>query len=224
MMNQSEHINELASALSKAQGEMEAAIKDSSNPFFKSKYADLNSIWSACRLPLSKNGLAVIQTIDQNESGQLVLITLLCHCSGQWIRSRAPIITQKHDPQSIGSAITYFKRYSLSAIVGVSTDEDDDGEGAMNRCLKDKYPTPQNPPQKGPLKTQYEKKEEFCPVIKEDWVDFKELLKKCSEDHQTNVWNYLESQKIFCENDIDYALLEKLRKGAYKNIDKIKES
>lgn len=135
MNNQSEHINELATALSKCQGEITPALKDAKNPFFKSKYADLNSVWSVCREPLSKHGLAVIQTIDKDEGG-LILITTLVHSSGQWIRSRSPIPLLKSDPQAMGSSITYMRRYNLSAIVGISTDDDDDGEKAMNRNKK----------------------------------------------------------------------------------------
>lgn len=135
MNNQSENLNELATALAKCQGEITPAIKDAKNPFFKSKYADLNSVWSVCREPLSKHGLAVIQTIDKDESG-LILLTTLIHSSGQWIRSRSPIPLLKTDPQAMGSSITYMRRYSLSAIVGISTDEDDDGEKAMNRNSK----------------------------------------------------------------------------------------
>lgn len=90
-MNQSENINELASAPAKCQGEITPAIKDSNNPYFKSKYADLNSVWSVCRQPLSKHGLAVIQTLDKIENGSLILITTLVHSSGQWIRSRSPV-------------------------------------------------------------------------------------------------------------------------------------
>ncbi len=135
-MNQSEQINELAAALAKCQGEILPAIKDSKNPFFKSKYADLNSVWSVCREPLSKHGLAVIQTMDKDETGALILITTLAHSSGQWIRSKSPIPLLKSDPQAMGSSLTYMRRYSLSAIVGISTDEDDDGEKAMNRNNK----------------------------------------------------------------------------------------
>lgn len=118
-------------ALSKAQGEITPAIKDNLNPHYKSKYADLNSVWNACRDQLSKNGLAVIQTMNYDERGQLQLITTLAHSSGQWIKSALPVLTQKNDAQGIGSALTYMRRYSLSAIVGISSDEDDDGEAAV---------------------------------------------------------------------------------------------
>ena len=134
---QSDQINELAMALSKVQGEMSSAIKDSSNPFFKSKYADLSSIWNCCKEPLSKNGLAIIQTMDLKE-GQNVLITTLAHASGQWMRSCLPILNEKNNAQGLGSAITYMRRYALSAIVGVTCDEDDDGNEACKGSDKRK--------------------------------------------------------------------------------------
>src|SRR5947207_7171688 len=125
-MNQSENINELASALSKAQGEMQAAIKDSINPFFKSKYADLGSVWDAARPVLSKYGLCIIQGTEIfNE--KIVMVTILAHSSGQWIKSLLPLNPSKNDCQGVGAAITYLRRYCLSAIVGVVCDDDDDG-------------------------------------------------------------------------------------------------
>ena len=134
MNNMSEHVNELMAALSKAQGKIQPACKDKANPFFKSKYADLSSVWDACRSALTDNGLAVIQTINRTDTG-MTLVTTLGHSSGQWIKSEMPIITAKNDPQTLGSAITYFRRYSLSAIVGVSP-EDDDGEKAQSPFRK----------------------------------------------------------------------------------------
>lgn len=135
----SESLGKLFEALAKAQSKIEAAVKDKSNPYFKSKYADLNSIWDACRGPLSENGLSVLQTVEGNRA-EPFLVTWLGHASGEWIKSRLPLIIMKPDPQSMGSAITYARRYALSAIVGVSADEeDDDGEKAMNRAPKSEY-------------------------------------------------------------------------------------
>src|SRR5438105_2601262 len=128
---QSENINELATALSKAQSEITPALKDSNNPFFKSKYADLESVWNACRGPLTKHGLCVMQSIMYIE-GQMTLVSTLAHNSGQFIRSFAPILSAKMDAQGVGSAISYFRRYSLAALVGV-VQSDDDGEGAQQR-------------------------------------------------------------------------------------------
>lgn len=126
----SEQINEIAKALAKAQGEIKNASKDTINPHFKSKYADLASVWDACREALSKNDIAVVQPIETN--GDIYIVTLLMHSSGQWIKGKVPVKVQQATPQALGSAITYMRRYSLAAMVGVAPD-DDDGEGAMDR-------------------------------------------------------------------------------------------
>lgn len=122
----------LFEALSKAQGKIENALKDKKNPFFKSSYADLASVWDACREPLSSNGLAIIQTIEGTKES-MCLNTWVGHSSGQWMKSKLPLIVMKSDPQSVGSALTYARRYALSALVGICADEDDDGEKAMGR-------------------------------------------------------------------------------------------
>lgn len=131
-MNQSENINELAAALSKAQGEMQAAIKDCVNPFYKSKYADLGSVWDAARPVLAKNGLCVMQTTEM-VGERIALVTTLAHSSGQWTKSYLPLNPSKNDSQGMGAAITYSRRFSLSALVGVVCDDDDDGETAVGR-------------------------------------------------------------------------------------------
>jgi hypothetical protein len=133
-MEQSQEINELAGALSKAQGEMQAAIKDKVNPFFKSSYADLGSVWDAARPVLSKYGLCVMQTTHMAPDGtKILMVTTLAHTSGQWVKSFLPLNPSKNDSQGIGAALTYLRRYSLSAIVGVVCDDDDDGETAVGR-------------------------------------------------------------------------------------------
>lgn len=129
---QSEQTNELFTALSKAQDEMEIARKDSTNPFFKSKYADLQSVVGSSRPCLSKNGLSVIHILQQEEQNTY-MITQLSHSSGQYIRSKVKLSPQKQDVQSLGSYITYMKRYCYAALVGVVTGDDDDGEACMNR-------------------------------------------------------------------------------------------
>jgi len=130
-MTTSESINEIATALAKAQGEMSGATKDSANPFFKSKYADLASVWEACRAALSKNGLAVIQSPSVSE-GRVTMETMLVHTSGQWIRNLLSCEVKDDSPQVIGSATTYLRRYALQSLVGVAP-EDDDAEAAQGR-------------------------------------------------------------------------------------------
>lgn len=134
-MKQSENIEKIALALVKAQSEMGTAIKDSNNPFFKSSYADLQSVWEAIREPLANNGLSVTQLLNYVD-GKPTLQTLLLHSSGQFIGSEVTIPLTKSDPQSLGSAITYMRRYSLAAIVGLYQ-VDDDAESAMHRYQQD---------------------------------------------------------------------------------------
>jgi hypothetical protein len=130
---QSADLNELFSALAKAQSEIRTASLSAVNPFFKSRYADLAEIVKACRVPLAKNNLSVIQQILPNDDGQNILHTKLGHSSGQWIESRMRIVPAKPDIQALGSYITFLKRYSLAALIGVVTgDEDDDGELAVH--------------------------------------------------------------------------------------------
>lgn len=136
-MLKSEQVNELAAALAKAQGQLEGAKKSSSNPFFKSKYADLAECWNTCREALTANEISVIQMPEEiNENGRLNITTMLAHSSGQYISSTLTMTVTKLDPQAIGSAITYGRRYALAAMVGLAQ-EDDDGEKAMERS-KDK--------------------------------------------------------------------------------------
>lgn len=137
----SEQINEIAAALSKAQAIIQPASKDKTNPHFKSKYADLASCWDACREAVTSNGMSIVQTMALREK-EIVLVTTLMHTSGQWIASEVPIIASKQDAQGYGSAITYFRRYSLCAMVGVAP-EDDDGKEASK------------PPAKAPAKGYY---------------------------------------------------------------------
>lgn len=128
-METSEQINDLAAALAKAQGQIKGAVKDSTNPHFRSSYADLASVWEACRSALTENGLAVIQTPHTDEAGNCHIVTMMTHSSGQWIRDTFSLPPTKADPQGYGSAITYMRRYALAAIVGVAP-EDDDGNAA----------------------------------------------------------------------------------------------
>lgn len=139
---QSENIDQLITALAIAQGEISPAQKSADNPFHKSKYANLTSIWEACRGHLSAQGIAVVQTLDES-NGNMYLITTLAHKSGQWIKSKALIVVgDKKTAQTVGSAITYMRRYSLAAIVGVAPEQDDDdGQAATAAAHRE---APQN--------------------------------------------------------------------------------
>lgn len=141
-MDRSEMIKEIATALSKAQGCIGAAIKDKENPFHKSKYADLANVVDAIRVPLAENGLSFVQ-VSHDEPDSARIETIIMHSSGEWLSCGCVSVpVSKKDAQGFGSAITYARRYSLSAAFGVAPD-DDDGNAAviskMNAGAQDKY-------------------------------------------------------------------------------------
>lgn len=188
-MYQSQEINELMLALSKAQGEVMGAIKDSSNPFFKSKYADLNSVWNACRAPLSKNGLAIVQTMNQFE-GDMHLVTTLGHSSGQWMKSTLPLKMSSdkvaNPIQALGSSITYLRRYALAAMVGVAPDEDDDGNEGGKTYRNEPKPQQKSAPIKADL----------AKVDRAEADQLKEVLQECSPEYQARIDSFLTKQNI----------------------------
>lgn len=127
-MKTSESIKAIVPALISAQKKIKFAVKDSENPFFKSKYAGLPNVIEACKDILNDNGIVALQPIQ----GDFVETTLI-HTSGEFISSETKIICSKqNDPQAYGSAITYARRYGLQSFVLMPA-EDDDGEGAMDR-------------------------------------------------------------------------------------------
>ncbi len=148
-MKSSDDIKELAAALVAAQKKISHAARASEAGIGKDggrkyRYADLAAVWDACREPLTEAGLAVLQTTRIAE-GAHVLVTRLVHTSGQYIDSETPILAKSNDPQGFGSAMTYARRYALSAIVGVASD-DDDGEGAMRSPAQgSRYPQNSRP-------------------------------------------------------------------------------
>lgn len=147
-MTTSDSINELAAALAKAQGDMGGAAKDTKNPFFNHNYADLASVKEAIRVPFAKNGLSVAQFPQTTYSGDpqayewtakrsgevrygvrvftvVTVVTRLMHSSGQWLEDSVSAMLPNGDPQSVGSAITYLRRYALQSAAGVAPEDDD---------------------------------------------------------------------------------------------------
>lgn len=130
--SRSSDLKELFSALAKAQAEMKDAAINRENPYYKDRYRDLSEAIKISRPALTKNGLSVIQQILPNPDGQMILHTMLCHASGQWIETQMRIVPNKSDVQTLGSHIMYLRRTSYESLVGVvSVFEDDDGEIAM---------------------------------------------------------------------------------------------
>jgi hypothetical protein len=136
-MNKSESIVNLAKALCAAQSEFTTVGKDAKNPFYKSNYAPLDSIVEAIRPVLGKHGLSFLHL--PNADGNRLECVIL-HVSGEWISAEYPVNPVKSDPQGIGSAMSYARRYSLSAMLGIATGDDDDGEAAQGRENTEKNP------------------------------------------------------------------------------------
>ena len=133
-MNKSETLGELATALAQVQGALRPAEENATNPFFKSKYADLASIISAARAYMAANGLSVSQfpgpTYNGDSHHYATLTTILMHSSGEWISQDLTMPLAKVDPQGYGSAITYARRYALASVLGIVAGEDDDANAA----------------------------------------------------------------------------------------------
>ncbi len=169
---QSEQIDLLAAALVKAQAAMKPASMNSYNPHFKSKYADLASVIEAIRKPLTDNGLSFTQTMQVSKDDGFFLATMLMHTSGQCLWSEYPLPANA-TPQQMGSALTYARRYSLSAITGTAADEDDDGDKAEVQAKKKPEPEPTYPTEKriAPHLISMPDKPRAS-----DWIEFGELL------------------------------------------------
>jgi len=130
-MRTSEHINDLATALAAAQGEMTNATLNRTNPHFRSKYADLAAVREATLPALSKHQLAMVQTTHFDADGTFILVTRLQHASGQWMESVYPLPMMIDKPQIMGSAQTYARRYAWSGMCGIAAEEDDDANAAQ---------------------------------------------------------------------------------------------
>lgn len=138
VIEKSESIKSLAQALCEFQKSMEAISKDSANPFFKSKYASLGAIIEETRELLGTNGLSY----SQFPTGDNRLATILMHSSGEWLMSEYDMKPVDAKPQSVGSAITYARRYALSAILGLQVEDDDGNEASGKRQVYDTSPVP----------------------------------------------------------------------------------
>jgi hypothetical protein len=132
---QSPEIDQLVAAIIKSQLEMRTAKRDTTNTFFKSKYADLPECWDAIE-SFRKNGIAIVQLPMPGKEHHITLDSLMAHTSGQFLRSRLEMPLAKVDPQGAGSAITYGRRYALGCMTGLVTDEDDDGNAVSTNRVR----------------------------------------------------------------------------------------
>lgn len=141
MFTHSEKIGALGEALAKAQAEVEGASKDSANPHFRSKYASLAAVIDACRAALSKNSIAVVQAPSAKGS-EVTVSTILMHASGEWIEASLTASARDASPQSVGSAVTYLRRYGLMSMVGIAPEDDDGNEAQVFPSGRFEPPTP----------------------------------------------------------------------------------
>lgn len=181
----SEQTTEIFKALGLAQAEMTGAKKGSENPFFKSKYADLQSILEAVREPLSKHGLCVTQTINISTEGAAYVTTTMGHESGQYIFGECPIINTKGDAQGMGSAITYARRYSLAAICGIAQ-MDDDGNAAVEAKPLVKIPQKEQ--------KEFQSQVQAC-LQNDDKQGLVELFDEYDSDQKVVLWKLFNSQE-----------------------------
>jgi hypothetical protein len=194
-MKGSATIGNLMLALAAAQGEMANPEKSLTNPHFKSKYADITGGIEAVRGPLSKHKIAFIQT-TRMEGDVLVLETTLAHAeSGEWISSEAPVIRLPARPQEVGSALTYFRRYSLFSICGISGDTPDDDANIVNESANSATPAPRKriEPPKVPKLTEEDSMITLRKLLEDvehaqTREDLKELL-TLSTDARSGMWD-----------------------------------
>ena len=162
----SQELDQLFAALSIAQGEYESIGMNKENPYFKVRYADLDSILSAVRPALKRNKLTFLQQIRLNDEGMTILHSILGHASGQWIESRNRIIPTKNDPQTFGSTLSYLKRYAAVSLLGVTISQDKDDDDAEKDMADARHIFV-----KGGLNTKYNPREESSEVITKEQLE-----------------------------------------------------
>lgn len=201
-------IGKIAAALAKAQGAMKGAAKDSANPFFKSKYADLASVWEDCRGPLSANEIAVFQ-MPSTAGKRVTVTTLLAHPSDQWLENELEMESKDASPQGIGSAITYARRYALASMAGVYQ-TDDDAEAAHGRATQSNGHPARQPAELDGQELTNEKREMYLPEIAkaidaEDSMGLRQLVDELSQREWGQLFKYLNSK----QKEKSRALLQK---------------
>lgn len=165
----SESKSNLFKALSAFQGEIKNARKTKSNPFFKSNYADLAEVLDTIRPTLAKHGLSIIQATDII-NGMLFIKTILAHSSGEFIEGNYPVLYKDQNPQTIGSGVSYARRYSLMGIVGIASEDDDDDGTMASPSQQHNYATKGNVPTHKPFVSKGPPSRITEPQVKRFWA------------------------------------------------------
>lgn len=174
MLKKSESIQNLTKAMAEFQKAVKQPVKNADNPYFGSKYVPLESLVKAVMETGSPLGISFMQYTQVNENGDLGLCTVVMHSSGEYMEfPPLPIRPENNRPQATGSAITYARRYSLSSIFGIASEEDDDGNEASGLTRQAKQPPKQQ--QKQQPKAQQMKLNDATKLIEEYWVKFEKI-------------------------------------------------
>jgi hypothetical protein len=128
----SSNVDKILPALMTVKSKLQAVTKSASNPFFKSKYADLNTHLDAVEPLLADHGLVLFQPVTVESNGLNTVSSVIMHSSGQWVQSQMIVTSAANDMQKLGSAVTYARRYTLGSLLSMKA-EDDDGEGSIGR-------------------------------------------------------------------------------------------
>lgn len=205
MMKKSESISELAKAFAKTQQEMKQPLKNAENPFFNSTYVPLENVAQSITDVATKNGLSYSQeptVID----GVVSVTTLVMHSSGEWIEYEPlRLKPDKNNIQGCGSAITYAKRYALSAIFGITSDKDDDGNGAVNYEQVNNQRSQKRPAQKSELSAKANKL--FSQLID---------LGKTQEDIAAYVKGFMDEKGLEKSTEAKTAAMEQMKNDILK--------
>lgn len=178
MLKKSESIQNLTKAMAEFQKAVKQPVKNADNPYFGSKYVPLESLVKAVMETGSPLGISFMQYTQVNENGDLGLCTVVMHSSGEYMEfPPLPIRPENNRPQATGSAITYARRYSLSSIFGIASEEDDDGNEAsgLTRQVEQQVKQPTKQQQKQQPKAQQMKLNDATKLIEEYWVKFEKI-------------------------------------------------
>lgn len=151
MSRRSENVDQIAPAFLKAQAAMKPVAKSATNPHFQSAYATLEDVMGSCKQPLAAQGIAILQSGDEADDAGITIVTTLLHTSGQWIEGRVRLPLEKGTAQAAGSAVSYGRRYCLAALVGLVSEEDDDGNAASAGPKKQAAARPKTEAKKQPI-------------------------------------------------------------------------
>lgn len=183
-METSDQTEKLFKAIVEAQAEMPTVTKSATNPFFKCKYATLDSVVNAAKPVLATHGLAVVQGGRETGTGKVIITTRIIHTSGQWIESELEMAPDKNTPQGVGACLTYASRYGYR-MLGVVTDEDDDGNAASQQSEA-----------KAALKEPQEKTDEAAKSSAEDRDKFLKAIKEITALPRLKSWYEKHKDKI----------------------------